>query len=58
MFYSDTGNKSSAMKLPNIFEVLTIALVALIAFSWVYVAFNGRGSGPSSWGEYYESAGR
>jgi len=46
------------VKLPDIFEILTLAFIALIAFSWIYVAINGRGSGPSGWGEYYESAGR
>lgn len=46
------------MKLPNIFEILTLVLVAVVLLSWVHVAINGRSSGPSSWGEYYESAGR
>lgn len=44
--------------MKSIFDIATFILVAIFIFSWIYTAFNGRGSGPSSWGEYYESAGR
>ena len=44
--------------MKNVLDILTFTLVAVFVFSWVYTLFNGRSSSPSSWGEYYESAGR
>lgn len=46
------------MKFPNILDIMTSILVAIFLLSFVYVAINGRGSSPSGWGQYYESAGR
>jgi hypothetical protein len=36
----------------------TYAFVALMLFSWIYVAFTGRGSGPTSQEQYLESSAR
>lgn len=39
----------------GVVDLATALVVAMFIGSWIYVAINGSSSGPSSWGERYET---
>lgn len=42
----------------DFFEIAGRLFLAVIVFSWIYVAINGCKSCAPSWSEYYETSGR